>query len=201
MERDGVVEEELRSAFENTRDSIVGEVRIQTARDIGEQEGHVICFGGDGGQSREGIGHTYSDTWDGVIVRGKYGSDRSNVLLDMSRNALLVELALVSIASVETMSVDDANFENTLHLFTMSKKFWHLLLCRCCSSVRNDGPSRSESKSDLLFPNLQVWTSTRSLLNGESQPKRGAGGSCSSRPVGDLLVAARGDVCRPQLHE
>ena len=42
LERNGVVEKEVRSVFESIRDGVPGEVLIERARDIGENEGNVI---------------------------------------------------------------------------------------------------------------------------------------------------------------
>ena len=51
LERNGVVEKEVRSAFENIRDGVPGEVLIERARDIGENEGNIVgrVSGEDGG--------------------------------------------------------------------------------------------------------------------------------------------------------
>jgi hypothetical protein len=45
LERDGVVEEELRSVFETIRDCISGEVPMEGAQDIGEHEGNIMGQG------------------------------------------------------------------------------------------------------------------------------------------------------------
>ena len=55
LQRDGVVDEELRSGFENIWESIPGEVAAKRVRDVGEEEGSVSGqgFGDDGGKSVE----------------------------------------------------------------------------------------------------------------------------------------------------
>ena len=42
LERDGVVEEELRGVFEVVRDSGLGEVPMEGGQDIGEDEDNVV---------------------------------------------------------------------------------------------------------------------------------------------------------------
>ena len=51
LERNGVVEKELRSVFESIRDGVLGEVLVERARDIGVNEGNVVgrMLGEDGG--------------------------------------------------------------------------------------------------------------------------------------------------------
>jgi len=75
---------------------------MQGAQDISEHEGNVVdqSIGEDGGQSREGIVGTDSDTGDGAIGEDENGSDRVNVLIDLLRNTPLVEFILLNTASI-----------------------------------------------------------------------------------------------------
>ena len=51
LEGNGVVEEEMRSAFETIRQSTGGEVPVERAQHIGEHEGNIMgqSLGKDGG--------------------------------------------------------------------------------------------------------------------------------------------------------
>ena len=112
LERDGVVEEELRSALEFARNCFQGEVPMDWARDIGEHECNVVGqgFGEDGRQSGECIIGADSDSWDGSISEDKDRSNRINVLLDLSCNAPLMELILLKTSGVcQPWCVEDAD--------------------------------------------------------------------------------------------
>jgi hypothetical protein len=125
LQRGGVVEEELWSVFENIGESIPGEVPMKRACDIGEHEGNVVGqgFGKDGGESGKCIVRADSDAGDGAIGEDQNGSDRVDVLLDLSRNAPLVELVLLETASVgQPRRVENANLRKRLRLPTMFKK-------------------------------------------------------------------------------
>lgn len=119
LERNGVVEKEVRSFFEGTRDSVRRKVLVEWARDIGENEGNVVgrLLGEDGGQSGECRIGTNSDPWDGAIGEDEDGSDRVGVLLDLSSNAFLGGLVLRNTASIdEPRCVKDANLRKRLSL-------------------------------------------------------------------------------------
>ena len=75
LERDRIVEEKVWSISKNVGDGLLGEVPVETTRDIGEHEGNVVDqrLGEDGGQSGERIVGTDSDTWDGAIGEDKDG--------------------------------------------------------------------------------------------------------------------------------
>jgi len=120
LERDRVVELELRGTFENFWDCVLAEVPRKRADNICEYEGNIVghCFGDDGGQSGERVVQTASTTRDGTIDQNKNGSDVIQVLLNLCRNILPVELGLLRTASVkQSRRVEDANLEN--RLFTL----------------------------------------------------------------------------------
>ena len=112
LECDGVVEEELRSLLELLRNSVLGEVPREGTRNIGEQEGNIVDHGvgKDSGESGECIVGTNSDTWDGAIGEDKNGINRLDVVLDLSRNILPVDLVLPNPASIrQPRCVKDAD--------------------------------------------------------------------------------------------
>jgi hypothetical protein len=124
LERDGVVEEELRSVFENIWESIPGEVPMEGLETLVNMKAMLLArgFGEDGGQSGECIVGADSDARDGAIGEDENGSDGVDVLLDLSRNALLVELVLLKTASVgQPRRVEDANLGKRLRILTMFK--------------------------------------------------------------------------------
>jgi len=130
VERDGVVEEELRGVFENVWNRISGEVPVEGTRNIGEHECSVAGqgFGEDGRQSGECIIGADSDSRDSTIGEDKNCSERLDVLLDLSRNATLVELVLLNTASVgQSGCVEDADLGKRLPL--LNKNYWGLPLC------------------------------------------------------------------------
>ena len=45
LERDGIVEEEVRSTTENAGDVLLGEVPMKTTRDISKHESNVVSQG------------------------------------------------------------------------------------------------------------------------------------------------------------
>ena len=117
LQRNGVVEEELRSVFESIRDGVRGEILVEGTRDIGEQEGNIIgrALGEDGGQSGECRVGPISDAWDSAIGEYEDGSDRVGFLLDLSRNTFLGGLVLRNTAIIdEPRSVEDANLRKRL---------------------------------------------------------------------------------------
>ena len=69
LQRDGIVEEELRSVLQYNWKTVPGEVPMEGARDIGEHEGGVAGqgFGEDGGESGECIVGADRNTRDGAI--------------------------------------------------------------------------------------------------------------------------------------
>ena len=75
---------------------------MEESQDIGEHEGDVTGqrFGEDGGESGEWIVGADSDAWDSAIGEDEDSSDGFNVLLDLGRNTLLMELVLLSTAGV-----------------------------------------------------------------------------------------------------
>ena len=125
LQRDGVVEEELRSVFENIREIIPGETPIVGARDIGEHEGGVAGqgFGEDGGQGGECIVGADSDARDGAINEDENSSDGIDVASDLTDNAPLVELVLLNTSSVgQARCVQDAkNLGTRSHISAYSK--------------------------------------------------------------------------------
>ena len=92
----------MRSVFEGVWDSVPGKVPVKEARDIGEHECNISGqgFGKDGGQCGKCIVGANRDPRDGAIGEDENGSDRVNVLLDLTRNARHVELILLNAASV-----------------------------------------------------------------------------------------------------
>jgi len=69
LERNWVVDEELRSIFENFWDSVLGDVQRAVRLGIGEHEGNVLSQGPreESGESGECVVHADSDTRDGAI--------------------------------------------------------------------------------------------------------------------------------------
>jgi hypothetical protein len=83
LERDGVVEVELRSPFEHLWDSILGEVPREGTQNVGKYEGNIVGqgFGEDGGQSGECIVGADSDAGDSAIGEDENGIDGVDVPL------------------------------------------------------------------------------------------------------------------------
>ena len=117
LEANGVIEEELRSIVENVWESISGEVPMEGAQDIGEHEGDVPSqgLGEDGGQSRKCIISTDGDARHSTIGEDENCSDRVNVVLDLCRSSLLVEIIVLYIASIDqSWGIEDANLRKRL---------------------------------------------------------------------------------------
>ena len=124
LQRDGVVEEELRSVFEDIWESIPGEAPILGARDIGEHKGGVAGqgFGEDSGQGGECIVGADSDARDGAINEDENSGDGVDVVFDLSGNAPLVELVLLNTAGVgQARCVQDVNLGTGSHISAYSK--------------------------------------------------------------------------------
>ena len=88
--------------FETIRDSILGEVPVERAQNIGEHKSNVAGqgFSEDGGQNGECIVSADSDAWDSAIDEDKDSRDRVDVILDLSRDAPLVGLVLLKTVSI-----------------------------------------------------------------------------------------------------
>ena len=102
LERDGIVEDEVWSIFKKRWDSIPAEVPMKRTQDVGEHEGNVTSqgFAEDSGQSRKCIVGANCDSGNGAVGKDKNRSDEIDVLFDLSRNTLLVELILLKTAGV-----------------------------------------------------------------------------------------------------
>ena len=112
MQRDGIVEEKLRSVLQNNWETVPGEGPMEGARDIGEHEGGVAGQGSgeDGGESRECIVGADRNMRDGAIRDNDDSSDGIDVFLDLDGNTPLVEGVLLSTPSVgQARCVEDAN--------------------------------------------------------------------------------------------
>jgi len=123
LEREGVVEEELRSGFENVWETIPREVLVERVRNIGKHEGDVVGYGlgKDRGQRGECMVGTDGDARTGAIRKDEHGSDGADVRLDLSRNTVLLGLVLLRTASVgEPWRVQDANLGKSLHTLVTS---------------------------------------------------------------------------------
>ena len=122
LERDGVVEKELRSVFKHPRDSALWEIHVYRTRHIGEHEGDAIGWnlGEDGGQNGKCVVVAGSEAWDGAIGEDKDGSDGIGVLLDLGRNTFLLKLGLLKVMGVgQSRGVEDTNLGKTLCAITM----------------------------------------------------------------------------------
>ena len=87
-----------------------------------------------------------SNARDSPIDEDENGINGVDVLLDLSRNALLVKGILLRTASVgKTRRVEDANLGKRLRMLTDVYKYWHLPRCRSCSLVRKGALSWSDS--------------------------------------------------------
>ena len=76
-------------------------------------------FGKDGGQSRECIVGTDSDARNGAIGEDENSSDGVDVLLNLGRNTLTMELVLLDTTSIgQPRRVENANLLGTLRTFT-----------------------------------------------------------------------------------
>ena len=112
LERNRVVELELRGAFEDLRDGVQAEIPRKRGHDIGEHEGDVVgqnC-GEDGGQNGERVVQAASTARDGAIDQEKNGRNGVQVILNLSRHTLPVEHGLLRTACVkQTRRVENAN--------------------------------------------------------------------------------------------
>jgi len=102
LECDGVVDMESRSILEKGRDHILTNVRANGLHNIGEQEGGVFGWnlGEDGGQSGECVVYADGTARDGAIGEDENSSGGVDMILDLSYNALLVDLVMLNIVSV-----------------------------------------------------------------------------------------------------
>ena len=102
MQRDGIVEEELRSVLQNNWETVPGEVPMEGVRDIGEHDGGVASegLGEDGGESGECIVGADRNTRDGAIRDNDDSSDGIDVFLDLGGNTRLVEGVSLNTPSV-----------------------------------------------------------------------------------------------------
>ena len=106
MEREGVVEAELRSAFGLLQDGFYVKVLCDGIRDIGDHEANVggQSFGEEGRQEGRQSGECIADAGiearDRSIDDDENGGDVVDVLLELSRNISLVELVLLKATSV-----------------------------------------------------------------------------------------------------
>jgi len=101
--------------FENIRNSILREVPREGTRNVGEYERNVVFQGSgeDRGQSSERIVHADSEVRNRAISENNNGSNRVNVLLNLSGNTLLVNVVLLLTASIgQSGRIEDANLEN-----------------------------------------------------------------------------------------
>ena len=124
LQRDGIIEEELRSVLETIWESIPGEVPMQGVRDIGEHEGGVAGqgFGEDGRESGECIVGADRNVRDGAIRDNDDSSDGVNVVLDLSGDTPLVEAVLLNTPSVgQARCVEDANLGGRSYISACSK--------------------------------------------------------------------------------
>ena len=124
MQRDGIVEEELRSVLENNWETVPGEVPMEGARDIGGHEGGVAGqgFGEDGREIGECIVGADRKVRDGAISDDENSSDGINVVLDLSGDTPLVEAVLLDTPSVgQARCVQDANLGGRSHISACSK--------------------------------------------------------------------------------
>jgi hypothetical protein len=124
LERDGVVNEVLRSTFETIRDSVLGGVMVERIENVSEYEGGVPGWssGEYGGQSGEGRVGANSGARDGAIGEDENGGDGIDAILDLSDNTPPVELVLSNPASVcQPGRVEDANLGKRLHVLITFK--------------------------------------------------------------------------------
>ena len=96
----------------------------------------------DGCQSGQYVVYADRAAWNGAINEDKNGAD---VLLNLSRNALLVNLVLLKVASVgKPRGVGDANVENTLHVvstLTSANTYHYIVVGRKFVKARGVGPT------------------------------------------------------------
>jgi len=112
LECDGVVKEELRSGFEDIRDSIFREILIEGRGEIAEDETDVFDWDLEGGSGQKGkcIVGTNSYARNGIIDDDDDDSNRFDVFFDPSGDTFHVEFVLLTISSVgRPRCVEDAN--------------------------------------------------------------------------------------------
>ena len=112
LERDGVVEKELWGVFKRLGDSMLGEVQVYQARDIGEHESNVVGsgLGDDGGQKGKCTAGGGRHLRDGAIGEDQNGTDELDVRLDLRLNPLVMDLVLLKTARMsQPRCVEDAN--------------------------------------------------------------------------------------------
>ena len=101
---------------------------MEGARDMGQHDASVVgeYVGENGGESGECIGGADSDAGYSAIGEDENGGDGVDVLLNLSCNILLVELVLLSTASVSRPGrVEDANLGRRLCLVIKSTGAYH----------------------------------------------------------------------------
>jgi len=104
---------------------VVGEIVVYGVRDISEQEGDVVgqSFGEHGRECGKCIVGPDREVRDGTISEDENGIDGGDMLLDLARNALFVELVLLRTASVgQPRRIEDANLRKRLWIFTTLTK-------------------------------------------------------------------------------
>lgn len=90
-------------------------------------------FGEDGWQSGEHVVYAGRAVWDGAINEDENGSHGAGLILDLSYNALLMNLVLLKAASVgQPRRVEDANVEDKLHVLTTLTSNNSYPLDHCC---------------------------------------------------------------------
>ena len=112
LERDGVVEKELWGVFKHLWNSMLGEIQVYHARDIGEHESNVVGWGlgEDIRQNGKCTAGACSHPWHGAIGEDKNGTGELDVRLDLGLSPLVMELVLVKTACMsQPRRVDDAN--------------------------------------------------------------------------------------------
>ena len=118
---------------------------MEGAQDISKHEGNVAGQGlGEGGrQSGECIVGADGDAWNGPVGEDKNCGDGLNMLLDLSRNTLLVKLVLLDTASVrQPRRVEDADLQKrlcTLVMFTMVNTYYYAIPARKFVKARRVG--------------------------------------------------------------
>jgi hypothetical protein len=121
LERNGVVDPELRCLPENLWEGVLGEVPGERIRDVSEHEADFVGqgVGQDVGQNGEHEWQTASTARDGAIGDEKNSSDGFDVILDLCRNTRFVELILFKTPGVgKSRGVDDANLGKRLRTFS-----------------------------------------------------------------------------------
>jgi len=113
LERDGIVDPELRSVFEDLRNSVLAEVPGKGVRDIGEHEGGISqTIGGDGRQSGDGVVQVAAAARDRAVGEDENGGDVIGVPHDLSSNSPFVEIRVLNTALLrESRRVENANLK------------------------------------------------------------------------------------------